>query len=237
MLPSDSLMTNYQVVLGSLLLVACSSSSFRATNAPNASGSRGTATGGVLGTGGAATGGVLGTGGSGTGGVLGTGGGGTGGVLGTAGAGSGGCDMAYCRNGKMDMVTCGSGYTGYVQCDKAKSGVECVTTGACPVLDLDAGVTDTRDGGTNDCGNRCAIDEICVAYFDGNCNSAGIACRKVSSSCKVGVQGATCFKEACGDDFCGFKDGQGFWGCNYPYCDGDTSRADAKCYGVGDPGP
>jgi len=99
-------------------------------------------------------------------------------------------------------------------------------------------LTDTRDGGTNACDNRCAIDEICVAYFDGNCISAGNACRKVSSSCKESgsVQGASCWEGPCNEDICGLKDGPGSWYCNYTRCAGDTSRADAKCYGIGDVG-
>ena len=132
MLP-DSLMTKYQIVLGSLLFAACSSSSLLATNGPNASGGRG-----------AGTAGVLGVGGSGTGGVLGTNGGGTGGVLGAAGSGAGGCDMGACRNGQVGLVPCTSNYVEYVYCDEAKSGVRCVNLpGLCPVLD--AGVTDTRE--------------------------------------------------------------------------------------------
>jgi hypothetical protein len=175
--------------------------------------------------------------------------GGTGGSLGAGGVGTGGmlgeCVMAHCYDGHWGAGPCGpNGFAplpGHVQCDLAKSGVECVTSGVCPLLD--GGVTDvaaaevapriTADGGINSCNNTCAADEICVAYYDGTCTSMGASCRKVSASCResVIVQGAACFERPCNDDICGLKDGRHFWACNYAPCPGDTLRADAKCYG------
>ena len=173
--------------------------------------------------------------------------GGTGGVLGAGSVGTGGaiCDGVYCISGRWTMGPCGLNGSapppGHVLCDLANAGVECVTTGVCPVRD--GGVTDVSstevapsiaaDGGINSCNNNCAADEICVAYYDGTCTSMGASCRKVSASCQesVIVQGAACFEGPCNDDICGLKDGQHFWACNYAPCSGDTLRADAKCYG------
>ena len=234
-------MTNHNILLVGLLFAACSSSSLPGTGAPNGG------TGGVLGASGASTGGVLdGTGGASTGGVLGgTGGAGTGGVRGGTGGLNTICDGVYCSDGHWTMGPCGpSGFApppGHVQCDLAKAGVECVTSGICPLRD--SGVTDVSstevapsiaaDGGLNSCNNNCAADEICVAYYAGTCTSTGTSCRKVSASCQesVIVQGAACFEGPCNDDICGLKDGQHFWACNYAPCSGDTLRADAKCYG------
>jgi hypothetical protein len=105
-------MTRHNILLVGLLFAACSSSSLPGTGAPNGG------SGGALGAGGVGTGGV-GTGGIGTGGAI--------------------CDGVSCVNGVWTLGPCGpSGWVpppGHVRCDLAKAGVECVTTGVCPVLD------------------------------------------------------------------------------------------------------
>jgi len=224
-------MTSHNILLVGLLLAACSSSSL-----PGAGDANG-GTSGSLGAGGA--------GGAGAAGAGGTGGAGTGGLLGGTGGLYTNCDAFSCSNGQWTIGSCGpNGIApppGHVLCDLAKAGVECVTSGVCPLLD--GGVTDVSstevapsiatDGGINSCNNICAADEICVAYYDGTCTSTGANCRKVSASCQqsVIVQGAACFEGPCNDDICGLKDGRRFWACNYAPCSGDTLRADAKCYG------
>jgi uncharacterized protein YqgV (UPF0045/DUF77 family) len=82
------------------------------------------------------------------------------------------------------------------------------------------------------CG-ACAADELCVAYYDGTCKPMQSTCNKVSAATRqaILVSHERCFATAMGDEICGTRDGQHFWGCGEPPCGNETLSSDINCYG------
>jgi hypothetical protein len=83
--------------------------------------------------------------------------------------------------------------------------------------------------------SNCGPDELCVAYYDGTCKPMNVGCNKVSATTResILVNHERCFAKPIGDEICGLKDGQHFWGCGEPTCgkDKETLLSDINCYG------
>jgi hypothetical protein len=79
----------------------------------------------------------------------------------------------------------------------------------------------------------CGADELCVAYYDGLCKPLQSTCNKVSAETRqrILVNHENCFLNPLGNDVCGTRDGQTFWGCGAPSCPNETLQSDINCYG------
>jgi hypothetical protein len=81
----------------------------------------------------------------------------------------------------------------------------------------------------------CGSDELCVGYYDGTCKAMYTSCNKVSVATRISIllNHERCFSSPMGDEICGTRDGQHFWGCGEPPCpaEKETLVSDINCYG------
>jgi hypothetical protein len=72
-----------------------------------------------------------------------------------------------------------------------------------------------------------------VAYYDGTCTPMQSTCRQVSAETRDSIlrRHESCFGKAVGDEICGTRDGQHFWGCGSPPCPDEPLASDINCYG------
>jgi len=108
--------------------------------------------------------------------------------------------------------------------------VTCATSGS----GSDGGAHDASPSTTTSSAcSACAADELCVAYYDGTCKAMQSACNKVSAATRqaILVNHERCFAKAIGDEICGTREGQHFWGCGEPACPNETLTSDINCYG------
>ncbi len=99
---------------------------------------------------------------------------------------------------------------------------------------IDGGVSDApSDAAVSSACSACAADELCVAYYDGTCKPMQSTCNKVSAETRraILVNHERCFAKPIGDEICGTRDGQPFWGCGEPPCPNETLPSDVNCYG------
>lgn len=103
------------------------------------------------------------------------------------------------------------------------------STGTPPI---DAGVSEAGQPVASKCGN-CGADELCVAYYDGVCTPMGSSCNKVSAATRdaILISHQRCFSLPMGDEICGTRNGQHFWGCGGPACASEPTLSDINCYG------
>jgi hypothetical protein len=81
--------------------------------------------------------------------------------------------------------------------------------------------------------SACGPNELCVAYYDGQCKPLYSTCNQVTATTRqaILVDHARCFDKPMGDEICGTRDGQHFWGCGEPACPNETLESDIDCYG------
>ena len=107
---------------------------------------------------------------------------------------------------------------------------------SCDSTAVDGGVHATPEdsGGASAC-SECGPDELCVAYYDGTCKPMYSSCNKVSAATResILVNHERCFGKPIGNEICGTREGQPFWGCGEPSCgeDKETLVSDINCYG------
>lgn len=179
-----------------------------------------------------------------TGGAIGSGtGGSAGGAIGTGGAtGTGICTykgttytVGDTFKDDCNTCRCGAETAPYVSCTL----MACLGTGGSTGgggstgTPIDGGSLSEAGPATSSACANCGADELCVAYYDGTCTPMGSTCNKVSAATRdailIGRQ--RCFATAMGDEICGTRDGQHFWGCGEPVCASQPTLSDINCYG------
>ena len=115
------------------------------------------------------------------------------------------------------------------------SGIDHPGTGDLPAPSIDTNLDSSVIDGSavaSACPD-CGADELCVAYYDGTCMPMSTGCRKVSAETRdrILVKHENCFLNPLGNDVCGTRNGQTFWGCGDPPCPNETLLSDINCYG------
>jgi hypothetical protein len=152
------------------------------------------------------------------------------------------CTVMACFDGGAGAVSGGSSGTGGISAGggvastggaSGAGGAGWITMDGGDIHDVGETFDTASDTVASSACSACAADELCVAYYDGTCKPMQSTCNKVSAATRqaILVNHERCFAKAIGDEICGTRDGQHFWGCGEPPCGNETTPSDINCYG------